>query len=323
MAKLPNPDERDPTLEAADREIEAVSLAEKPRAYLGMSAIGDACSRKLWYRFRWVDRDRFDAESLKRFDDGHRTEALVIERLRKVPGVTLIDRDPATGRQIGHSDLDGHFRGHEDGEILGILQAPKTWHVFEGKATAEKKFNELKKIIFTYGQKAALRKWNPVYYAQAVLYMSYSALTRHYTVVATPGGRNWLGIRTNADEAHAIELRAKAERIVRAESPPVRLSETPDRMECRYCSFADICHRDQPPERNCRTCLHSTPVQRGGWHCARWDRLLSDEEQRQGCPTHLFIPDLVAGEVIDAGSTFVRYRMKDGAEFLDSEAGCS
>jgi len=321
MAKIPNPDERDPTLDAADRAIEAESLLEKPRPYLGMSSIGEACSRKLFYRFRWASREKFDAATLKRFIDGHRSEALIIERLKKVPGITIIDRDPATGRQIAYSAVDGHVRGHADGLIDGIFQAPKTRHILEIKATALKKFNELQRIIRDFGQKAALRKWNPVYYGQAMAYAFYEGVTRHYTVVSTPGGRDWLGIRTDADTPYAIELEAKAERIVRANTPPARLSETPDHFECRYCSFSNICHGERPPERNCRTCLRSTPVARGQWHCERWDRLLTEDEQRQGCPVHLFIPGLVAGEVVDAGDTWVRYRMRDGTIFTDSETG--
>lgn len=322
MAKLPNPDETDPTLEAADRALEAEASKEQSRHYLGMSSIGEPCARKLWYRFRWAARESFDAATLKRFEDGHRTESLVIERLRRVPGITLVDADPVTGRQIGHTDVDGHFRGHMDGDILGILQAPKTPHVLEVKCTSEKKFVELKRIVHDYGQKAALRKWNPVYYAQGVLYMYYAGYPRHYTVVATPGGRDWTGIRTEADTPYALELIAKAERIVRAQTPPVRLSATPDHVECRYCAFSGICHEGLPPERNCRTCLHATPAQRGQWHCARWDKIVPEEVQRQGCPAHLYIPDLVAGEVIDAGDSWAKYRMRGGVEFIDSEEAC-
>lgn len=322
MAKIPNPDERDPTLDAADRAIEADGRARPDRlGALGMSSVAEPCSRKLWYKFRGVAREHFSAAALKLFDDGHRTEALVIERLRKVPGVTLQDRDPATGRQIAFADADGHLQGRADGLIDGLLQAPKTKHVLEVKATGPKKFAELQRAVRDYGLKAALRKWNPVYHAQAVLYMFYAGLARHYTVVATPGGRDWLGVRTEADTPFAIELRAKAERVIRADSPPVKLSPTPDHFECRYCAFSDVCHRDVPPRRNCRTCLHSTPVERGQWHCARWDRILPEETQREGCPAHLFIPGLVAGEVVEAGDSWVRYRMKDGTEFTDSEAG--
>ena len=321
MAKIPNSDERDPTLEAADRAIEAEALLEKPRPYLGMSSLGEACSRKLWYRFRWVAREAFDAATLKRFADGFRTEDLVIQRLKKVPALTVIDRDPSTGGQIGYSDVDGHVRGHVDGLIEGILQAPKTRHILEIKATALKKFAELQRIIRDYGQKAALRRWNPVYYGQGMLYAYYEGLNRHYTVVSTPGGRDWLGIRTEAYTPYALELRAKAERIVRVDTPPVRLSQTQDHFECRYCSFSDICHAAVPPQRNCRTCLRATPVARGQWHCARWDKLLTEDEQRQGCPVHLLLPGLVAGEVVDTGDGWIKYRMRDGTIFTDSEDG--
>ncbi|WP_337187558.1 hypothetical protein [Phenylobacterium sp.] len=321
MAKIPTPDERAPTLEAADRALESKSQLEKPRPYLGMSSLAEPCSRKLFYRFRWAGREIFDALTLKRFEDGFRTEDLVIQRLKMAPGVTVIDRDPATGRQIAYSDVDGHVRGHADGLIDGILQAPKTRHVLEIKATALKKFNELQRIIRDYGQKAALRKWNPIYYGQGMLYAFYEGLTRHYTVVSTPGGREWLGVRTDADTSIALELKAKAERIVRANTPPVRLSETPDQFECRFCSFANICHRQQPPERNCRTCLHAAPVWRGQWRCERWDKILSEDAQREGCPAHLYLPGFVAGEVDDVGESWVKYRMHDGSTFVDSETG--
>lgn len=40
-----------------------------------------------------------------------------------------------------------HFRSHMDGVVLGLLQAPKTWHVLEIKATAEKKLAALRKAV--------------------------------------------------------------------------------------------------------------------------------------------------------------------------------
>ena len=66
----------------------------------------------------------------------------------------------------------------------------------------------------------------------------------------------------------------------------------------------------------CRSCLHSSPVE-GGWHCARHDRVLGTREQRAACARHLFIPDLVPGEVIDAGEDFVVYRMRDGTAWVN------
>ena len=71
---------------------------------------------------------------------------------------------------------------------------------------------------------------------------------------------------------------------------------------------------------NCRTCLHSTPVE-GGWHCARHDRMRDYGQQLNGCRDHLFIPDLVDGEVIDATENFVVYRMKDGTDWVNVVRG--
>ena len=49
MVKMPDwLPETDPTLDAADRALEEVEAGKPRRNYLGMSALGDACERKLW-----------------------------------------------------------------------------------------------------------------------------------------------------------------------------------------------------------------------------------------------------------------------------------
>ena len=45
--------------------------------------------------------------------------------------------------------------------------------------------------------------------------------------------------------------------------------------------------------------------------------MLSPEEQRRGCPQHLFIPDLVPGTPIDAGEDWVEYRLPDGSIWVN------
>ena len=82
------------------------------------------------------------------------------------------------------------------------------------------------------------------------------------------------------------------------------------------CSHHAACHAGDAAAVNCRTCLHSTPVE-GGWHCARHDRKLDPRDQRRACARHLFIPDLVPGTVTDAGEDFVAYRMADGSDWLN------
>ena len=233
---------KDPTLAELDRLTQERAAAEPRRDYLGASVIGHECDRFLWYSVRpEIPRRPFTADTLRRFEDGHRTETLVIDRLRTVPGVEVWDR-AADGGQIGGKLLAGRFGWHVDGVILGLYQAPKTPHVLEVKATGEKKFKEFQGHVERLGEKAALRAWNPVYHAQAVVYMELLDLTRHYAVVASAGGRDMASCRTDADPTYARALLAKAERILTAAAPPGRLSERPEFYKCRWCDFRDACH---------------------------------------------------------------------------------
>ena len=112
--------------------------------------------------FRWCIINDFDAATLARFEDGHRTEELMIHRLKQVPGIQLIEEDEH-GNQIGFQDVHGHLRGHADGMIIGVPEAPASWHVYEGKAVNEKKFAELAKLRRELGEKDAIAAWDHTY----------------------------------------------------------------------------------------------------------------------------------------------------------------
>jgi hypothetical protein len=311
------PQTADATLALADEILASAENAIPPRAYLGMSAIGAPCDRALWYGFRWASPKTFDALTIKRFADGHATEAVAVARLKAVDTLEVHDVIPGTTRQFGFEDHRGHFKGHMDGVILGILQAPKTWHVLEIKAVSDEKFKELEKAKKEVGEKLALRKWNETYYAQAVLYMDYADLDRHYTVVCTAGGRRWMSVRTEADPAEAKRLRSRALNIIAADNPPPGVSDKPDYYLCRWCDHAAVCHEGAAPLNNCRSCLHASPADHGEWHCARWNKGLDVAAQREGCPAHLFIPSLIPGDQIDAGDDWVEYQMPDGSVWRD------
>jgi hypothetical protein len=291
---------------------------EKPRPYLGISQIGESCARKMWYRFRWVAQETFDALTLKRFEDGHRTEDLLAARLRAVPGIQLTTLQP-NGQQWEVIGANPHIKGHLDGGVLGLLQAPATWHVFEAKCVGEEQLQKLSKAIELHGEKQALRAWNRVYWAQALVYMWLTGMERHYLVASAPGGRGRpVTVRTESDPIEAARFLIRAERVVESQEPLERIGG-PTYYECRWCAFQEQCHGGEWSARNCRTCLHSTPMQDGTWLCQRWGRHLSTEEQRQGCPTHLYLPMLVPGEQVDAGEDWVLYRLATGDEWTDAE----
>jgi hypothetical protein len=237
------PDIVDPTLAAIDRELEKRAAVEPRRSYLGASAIGDACERKLWYSIRPdVPRQPFNAASLKRFADGHHGELVMAERLRLVRGVELWTVDEHTGGQIGGVLFDGRFQWHVDGVIRGLLQAPATPHIWEHKQVGQKKFDEFKKLKRQYGEKATLQVWDDVYYAQGIEYMELLDLDRHYLTVSTPGGRDFDSCRTEANPTMARSLIGKAKRILDAKEPPARLSDRPEYFKCKWCDYREVCH---------------------------------------------------------------------------------
>lgn len=247
MVALPQMVMLDPTLEAADAALVELSKREPRRRYLGMSAIGDDCSRKLWYNFNLDKKEEFTAQTLKRFDDGHRSEDLIALRLRMVRGITLLTLDPDTGRQYEVSDHGGRFAGHLDGKILGLLQSPKTWHVFEAKSVNEKSFAQFKSLKFKLGEKNTLAEWNPVYHAQCQAYLGYTGLTRHYLVVSTPSVRDWDSVRTEFDPDAFAAIKDKARRILDAKVPLARVSNKPDFWQCGWCHHKAECHNLEEP----------------------------------------------------------------------------
>lgn len=320
MASLKNVLTQDPTLLAADRALEAQAAEQGWRSQkLGMGEVGGACQRRMWYNFRWAFREVFDAVALKRFADGHKSEDTQAERLRLVEGIDLETLDPVTGKQFTYIDVDGHAKGKCDGRIRGLLQAPVKLHIWEAKAVSEKKLTEFRKIKADLGEKDTLKKWDPTYYAQGQLYMHYEGTDRHYTTVSSPGMRDWDSCRTDYDHAFAVMLKARMNRIIKSNEPLDKVSDKPDWFECKMCPMRGVCHESEMPDRNCRTCLHSTPIANGAWHCDRWGKTLTADEQQAGCAAHKFLPPLVPGEVITASDTAVHYRMPDGSEWIDGE----
>ena len=318
MATIPLP--ADPTLEAVDAALVAAQDTT-PRPYLGMSSIGHPCDRKLWFDFRWSVLRQFDAATIKRFEDGHRGESVQAQRLRMVSGIELHTERP-DGKQYGFSLCGDHFKGHIDGAVLGLLQAPKTWHVWEHKQVGDTKFKALAKAISDVGEKAALAQWDGIYYGQAQLYMRCSGMDRHYLTCSTPGGRDTISVRTDADHEFADGLIARAMRIIDAAEPPQRISERPDWYQCKLCDYASICHQSAVPLPTCRSCAHVTPVADGAWHCARHGKALDVAEQKAGCQSHRYVPALLRNfaDAVDADTeaNSITYRHRvSGHSFIN------
>ena len=306
MADLPAPPT--PTLTAIYADYEA-RQGDGFRDHLGASIIGKSCARALWYDFRWVTPVYHSGRLLRLFETGQQEEDRFVRNLRAT-GATVLEVDPETGRQFRVEAHGGHFGGSLDGVALGLLEAPKTWHVLEFKTHGAKSFADLtaKGVVLSKPQHAA----------QMQIYMHLTGITRALYMAVCKNTDALHIERLKADPAMAERLLEKAARVIFAQHPPARISEDPAWFECRFCDHHAACHGARFPAHHCRSCLHATPID-GGWHCARHDRILSPADQRFACLQHLYIPDLVPGEIIEVGEDFVTYRMADNSIWTDAE----
>jgi hypothetical protein len=308
------------TLAAVDAAMEAAQESD-PRPYIGMSGIGNPCIRAVWYGKHWAKKRTMAAKSLRAIQDGFGGEDVMASRLRMVKGITLHTVDPATGKQFSLESHGGHVRGHMDGAIQGILEAPQTWHVWEHKQVNETKFNKLQKLVAELGEKNALEQWDAVYFAQAQMYMGNTGMDRHFLTVATPGGRDYMSVRTEFQKDKFAALEQRAQMVIDAQEPPERIGG-PDWFECKWCDYASICHGTEAPAVNCRTCAHSTAAGGGSWACERTARVMSIADQREGCVEHRINPTMIKhwAEIVSAdhNENVVTYRhLKSGTEFMN------
>jgi len=196
------------------------------RPHLGASQIGKTCERALWYDFRWTTPAKSPGRILRLFETGQLEEARLVKNLRQT-GATVLELDPETGRQWRADAHGGHFGGSLDAGALGLLEAPKTWHVVEFKTHSAKSFRELVE------KRVAQAK--PQHWAQMQVYMHLTGLTRAMYVAVCKDTDDIHVERIHADRAAGERLLAKAARVIASPRPPAGISEDPTWWECRFC----------------------------------------------------------------------------------------
>lgn len=288
------------------------SKPQQNRPHLGASLVGKACSRQIWYGYRWAKTPSFDGRMLRLFQTGHLAEDRMIAELKALAGRNgQVHSVGSDGKQFSFSEFGGHFSGSCDG-VASNLPGIDGWCLLEFKTHSEKSFAWL--------EKNKLKAAKPEHYAQMQLYMGEMELPRGL----------YLAVNKNTDDLYSevIEfdtqafsaLRDKALRIIKSESPPPRLSDSIDNFDCEYCDYQSMCHRDDLPEVNCRTCAHSTPdLDDGGWICEKKQVKPDTEFQRIGCDEHLYIPSLINfAQAVNGDSSHVEYEHRDGRKFINA-----
>jgi hypothetical protein len=300
----PMTDDEDLITATTARAIDDAMPAELPRPHLGMSQIGKADDRALWLSFRWSLPDDIEPRVRRIFRLGHVIETGVLELLARIPGAKVLDRDPKTGQQFRFEFIDGHFGGSTDACMLGVPEAPKTWHVVEIKTVNSKRFKEL--------QKVGVEEWSQEYWAQMQCYMGASGMDRALFVAYNKDTSEIYTERVRADKMAFSGYLARAERIIMADKPPLSVYSGPDDFEAKKHGATSLAYwgKELPPP-NCRNCVHSSPGAAGLWDCDKHLKL-KVETQRKGCPDHLYIPEMVPAHLIESWPDAAEYATIDG-----------
>lgn len=309
MAAIPQPSNTTAAAVVAWRER---TTDQSHRPHLGASLIGHPCDRYLWLTFRWAGGEQFDGRMLRLFDTGKREEPRVVEELRGIGCEVHADDGGAQFRVSAHG---GHFGGSLDGAVLGVPEAPKSWHVLEVKTYSDKLFGEL--------VKKRVREAKPQHWAQMQTYMHLTGIERALYYAVNKNTDDLYIERVEYDRDAAESLMARALRIITASEPPLKLSEDPAWFGCKWCGFREQCHGSEVPEVNCRTCAHATPViDKPGalWRCERGQAVIQQPREAHSC--HLFIPPLLArwGQPVDGDEESVTYEAKDGVRWVNGPA---
>jgi hypothetical protein len=216
---------------------ELIERAEPPsknyRQYLGASAIGSECLRKI--QFDWLCDPVFPARIKDIFARGHHAEDITRQHLIAA-GFKF-----ARPEQLGFKAVDGFFRGHADGIIIAGPEVPALQYpcIWENKCLNNKGWKAI--------ERDGLVKLHASYARQIAIYQAYLDVTNPalFTVInADTCERLHFLVPFDAQLAQAMSDRAVTViEATRAGELLSRITENADDWRCKICSHRDRCWR--------------------------------------------------------------------------------
>lgn len=233
------------------------------RHHLGISVIGDECSRKIWYGFRWIKLIQHDPRIRRLFQRGHKEEK-EFEGFLMWAGFKIRGINPETDKQFRISAVNGHYGGSTDGIAL-IGWADDLPIIVEYKTHNDKYFTELKE--------KKLRVAQPKHWSQMCGYGKDFKIKHGLYFALNKNTDEWYFEFVELDWNKGIELENKATDIIYSKLPPPKLNENPSYFKCKFCDFKDVCHGGEKAEKNCRSCVFASPIEDGAWSCDKHGKI--------------------------------------------------
>lgn len=261
MARIPVKDE-------LFHAIENQKIVEHDRPYLGMSSIGHACDRYLFYAFHWAFENYTFAQQKRLLNRGHLEEDVVLQDLKRV-GIEV------SFQQFEIADDTGHFRGHIDGLIREIKFLDLRKRILlEVKTMNDKNFKQYKKL--------KLQASNPGYYAQINHYMHHIKAEICLFIVTNKNNEERAYDWYEYDDQNYRDHARRARNILMFDKVPEKIGG-PTWFICKMCRAKSVCHFDAPLKQHCRTCQHVEIHNAGQWKCSFHNEWLTIQKQRVGC----------------------------------------
>jgi hypothetical protein len=306
MAALPNA--ISPTIAAIEAAIEAAELRDFDHVVRG-SSIGHPCERHLFYRFRWAHLpEQFDGRKLRLFHTGHAEEARMIVMAphdrRRRRGCRSGNRRAVRGRRLqrplqGPSGRRGdrHRRSARRQRICS-----------NARRTTRSRSNSSSGMAWPSPSRSTSRRCR----LTCICGPDARLLSRQ-----AQGQRRALRRARSLRRRPCAALMAKAERIACGGERAGTHQRDPTYYLCKRLQLPEL--RRLPCRRLRAAQLPDVPStsRRGrtaSGSALRHQTPLSIDDQRAGCPNHLYLPTLVPGEQVDADpkAETVTYRLLNG-----------
>ena len=208
---------------------ESYEKTNRSRTRLGLSQAGNKCLRFLWYCHNGYIGDSPDGRVLRLFQLGNIIEDQVIDDLKKA-GFNVHGHQKPVKIEYNGITLTGSI----DGIVEGLIEAPKTKHLFECKSASKKKYEELIK-------KGSYEKFNPVYYWQVQFYMIGLGLKRAAVFVYCKDDSRLYIERICLDVESTIGKLQDIFAAIGNTNPPQRVCSDVNWYEAKWCPFFKEC----------------------------------------------------------------------------------